>query len=269
MKNIISIFSQRLKEFDPVTIGLISAILFLMALFLFMKIKSMNESQAVNPEKKKSKEEKEEEIAESLAEIYEDDNGERVDVKKFDIRKKKGFIFWFSAFLIFFGVLALGAWFYYDYYSFNKAESRGFNLAITSSKDKIISGEEYSYIIKYTNAEKVALKDIEIKVTYPEDYIYLNSNPQAIIASSTKNNVWRIDSLLPNEQGEIEISGKMLAKENDKAIIVAEVSYFPVNFSSEFKKSATLETVIKGVGFNVDFEYFSNIYHTLRQNNFP
>ena len=39
---------------------------------------------------------KEEEIEDSLNEIYHDDKGKAVDVKKLDIKKRRGFLFWFS-----------------------------------------------------------------------------------------------------------------------------------------------------------------------------
>ena len=41
-------------------------------------------------------EELDEEIEESLNEIYQDDNGDMVDVKKMDIKKRHGFFYWFQ-----------------------------------------------------------------------------------------------------------------------------------------------------------------------------
>ena len=60
---------------------------------------------------------REEDIEESLSEIYEDDKGGAVDVKKLDIKKKRGFFFWLFSFLFMGAVLAGTVYgFYYIYY---------------------------------------------------------------------------------------------------------------------------------------------------------
>ncbi|MBU1160760.1 hypothetical protein KKG18_03000, partial [Patescibacteria group bacterium] len=44
---------------------------------------------------------KQEEINDSLSEIYQNDDENLVNMHKFDVKKKKGFLFWFFSFLIF------------------------------------------------------------------------------------------------------------------------------------------------------------------------
>ena len=50
----------------------------------------------------------------------------------------------------------------------------------------------------------------------------------------------------------------MIGPKDDTGIVLADMSYVPENFSSEFKKEASLTTTIKNIGLDVDFDYIGS-----------
>ncbi|MEA1962664.1 MAG: hypothetical protein U9M94_00320 [Patescibacteria group bacterium] len=201
-------------------------------------------------------EEIDEEIEESLNEIYQDDNGEMVDVKKMDVKKRHGFIFWFFSFLLTIAILGGGA-----YYGYN-------NLYLQSGTDatavdfflegetEVAAGEEYFYTLRYKNNSNIAIKNIHIQVNYPEYFSVLDAYPEI---KAENNAVWEIEFLPPHSAGNIKIKGMMLAAKDETGIMFAEMSYSPENFSSEFKKEASINTVINDIGIDFDFDFASSV----------
>ncbi|MBI4811904.1 hypothetical protein HY798_00410 [Candidatus Falkowbacteria bacterium] len=203
---------------------------------------------------------KEEEIEEGLAEIYQDEKGEAVDVKKLEVRKRRGFLFWF--FVAIFITASLGAAVYAAYYYvFIKGgfDSTAIKLTI-EGKDKVLAGEEFFYIVGYKNLSNVDIKNIEIKLTYPEGFVAMESSPQAATSSAAAQTAdWKFNYLAAHRSGEIKIKGKLIGAKDEGKIILATMTYAPVNFSSEFKKEAALETVISDVGVDFSFEANSSV----------
>jgi hypothetical protein len=203
-------------------------------------------------------EERKEEINESLTEIYQDENGNMVDVKSIEKRKKKGFFFWFLLIIIIAALVGAGAGYFYKYYN-KKITGEKIELSVATDKKDIVSGQEYSYVVDYHNGEKVEIKNIQIKIALPENFIVTEASPQPAVASSSLNNIWNIDRLLPFASGQIKIKGKLMGMKGAKANAVAEMIYTPKNFSSEFKKSANLEIVILDNGLEISVDSYSSI----------
>ena len=74
------------------------------------------EEQASQFEEYIEEESKDGDSEESLSEIYQDENGGMVDVKKLDRKKRKGIVFWFFYFVFMTGVLSAIGYFAYNYY---------------------------------------------------------------------------------------------------------------------------------------------------------
>jgi len=88
----------------------------------------------------------EEEIEDSLSEIYQDDNGKVVDVKRLNIMKKRGFFFWLlnSVFMLaVFSALIYGAY----YYIFQGGSDSSMVKILITGEEKIMAGEEFFYTI--------------------------------------------------------------------------------------------------------------------------
>jgi uncharacterized repeat protein (TIGR01451 family) len=200
-----------------------------------------------------SKEDREEDINSSLSEIYKDSKGNKVDVEKLDVKKGKGIIFWFFAF-IFFVLFLLSAGMYGYHYMFDM----GANLEDVSLKieapESVSANEEFTYKIICDNKSRVSLENVRLDIDYPDNFIILDHSE-----GSEKN----IDSLLFNaipagKTKEMDITGKIVNKKDSSNILLATMNYIPSNFSSEFKRENSSNIKIKETGLDISVEYPSD-----------
>ena len=89
---------------------------------------------------------------------------------------------------------------------------------------------------------------------YPDNFIFLDSEPKA----SNNNNVWKIENLDSHRSNVIRIKGKLVGLIDSANIILADMTYTPQNFSSEFKKSTSFETKINDIGLDFSFSNSSS-----------
>ncbi|MDO8592980.1 MAG: hypothetical protein Q7R92_04420 [bacterium] len=190
---------------------------------------------------------KEEEVKSSLAKIYQNDKGEAVNVQTLTFKKRRGWLFKLFTFLVV--VFALGGALYaaYNYVSLKlNLNKQPVSLAIDAKKE-VAAGEEFNYYLTYKNEDKVAIKNIEIKIAYPDNFIFLEADPKP----SLNNNTWNAASLGSRRSDFIRIKGKLAGTLNSDNIILADMTYTPENFSSEFKKSADFSIAINDLGLDI------------------
>ena len=202
----------------------------------------------------KEEEARGEEVEESLSEIYKEENGDMADVKKMDIKKKHGFFFWFFTIIFTLSCLAGASYGAYYFYMQSGSDSQAVELAI-EGKNEVMAGEEFFYTVNFKNLGRVDINDIEIRLTLPENFIFLDSEPMA----SARNDTWHFNLLPSHRSDMIKIKGKLIGKADQTAIILADMTYTPANFSSEFKKSASFESVIKDTGIELSFIYANSV----------
>ncbi len=196
---------------------------------------------------------KEKEVKDSLAKIYQDDEGNSVDVKKMIIKPRRGWFFNLFVFVTVAFILGASAYGAYNYI-YLRVISNDISASLEfESKKEVSAGEEFYYDLNYKNEDNVALNNIEIKVKYPDNFIFLESDPIA-----EKNNTWEIKSIDPRRSGIIRIKGKLAGTVDSANIILADMLYTPQNFSSEFKKSASFETKINSIGIDFSFNNSSS-----------
>jgi len=223
------------------------------SLVQFTKRALPNEKQLESFEEYVEEEAKEEEIDESLNEIYQDDKGRMVDVKRLDRRKKHGFLFWFLAMVFVFSFLAGGGYFAYYYYLQFNSDITAVDFKI-ESKNEVLTSEEFVYTLTYKNNSNIDAKNGRIEAIYPANFIFIDSTP----APTEKNSIWLLGEMGAQAGGEIKVKGKIIAPAETINVILANLTYMPVNFSSEFKKEASQTTYVKNTGVNFDFDYFSS-----------
>ncbi len=196
--------------------------------------------------------EKEDEIKESLNEIYQDDDGQVVDVKKIDVKKRRGFVYWALIFVVFACLAGGGAYVFYNYFFINggtDATALDFNI---EGPNEVTAGEEFFYTLTYKNLSNVVITNARLEVVYPDNFIYQDSYPAG---KDEDNRVWDIFSIPAQSLNTIKIKGMMVGSEDEVGIVLAKISYTPVNFSSEFKKESSLTTVIRDIGLEIDIDY--------------
>lgn len=207
-------------------------------------------------------EEKEGEIEDSLAEIYQDNDGERIDVNRMKIRRKQGLVFWFFNILIFslvVIVLGFGAYYYIIYGKGTDSTDVSINIA---AADTVSAGEEFTYTINCKNQEYVALKSASLKVDYPENFIFISASPEP----KDGNNSWDLSRINSRAERIVKIKGKIIDRAGATGVLLAQMTYMPENFNSEFKKENSDSVTVKDVGFTVGFD-FSNTALVSEQEN--
>lgn len=193
--------------------------------------------------------EREEEIKSSLSEIYKDSKGNKVNVEKMDIKKRRGVIFWFFiTIFLFFMLLGVGLSGYY--YVYNASTNLEDIKVEVKGKEKVGANEEVVYTIECKNGSRVALEDIRVNLSYSDNFLFIDSSP----TPEQNNNSWYIQRIPPNSSEEIEVRGRVIDKKGASSVILATMHYLPANFSSEFKKEDSFSTVVKSIGFQANMD---------------
>ena len=194
--------------------------------------------------------EKDDELEKGLAKIFEENEGERVDIGKLEKRRRMGILGWFFSLLIVFLSLAGGVWGYYNFMFESAGQKEGVSLSV-SGPEKVIVGEDIVYSIRYSNPTDVELEDIEIKVVYPEDFSFIDSFPEV---KSDDNTFWKISRLGAKTNGMIEIKGKMIGEKKKKEIVLVNMTWSPENSEASFRKEQAIETVVDDIGLDIEFD---------------
>ena len=200
-------------------------------------------------------EKRETEIEDSLSEIYRDDKGQKIDVNRMKIRRKQGIVFWFFNILIFvFIVLVLGAGAYY-YIFYNKGtDSTAVDMQIAAPAT-VTAGQDMTYTVTYNNQEYVGLKNVNIKLNYPSNFIFTSADP----APSVNSDTWNIDMIGQRSSGKIIVKGKIIDKVGASSIVLAQMLYTPENFSSQFTKQDSATVIVKDLGFDPAFDFSNTV----------
>ncbi|MFH1522374.1 MAG: hypothetical protein ABIE43_00970 [Patescibacteria group bacterium] len=202
---------------------------------------------------------RDDEIDEGLSEIYQDENGDVPNVRKLDIKKKRGFIFWFLSVIFTVSIISIAGYgiYYLIYHVGSDATAVDFTI---EGQDKIIAGEEFFIDLNYKNLSITNVRKIRIELNYPDNFIFLDSSPLTQSNPSDTNgritkSIWELDDIGPKGNGQVKIKGMVIGQEDMANIFFAQITYMPENFSSEFKKESTFTVLVDGIGLNVNAEY--------------
>ncbi len=180
-------------------------------------------------------------IKDGLSEIYQDDAGDIIDVKKLQIKPQRG---WRSLVIkiaigaVLVALAAGGAWYWFR----GRIDPTAVELSL-SGPGNLVAGQEFDYVLNYKNHNSAALKNVYIKVEWPENFIFLSSQPDA-----GPNKEWRLDSVAAGAAGQITIRGKIINEVGKSNVALAEMYYAIDKFSSEYKKVATVDLQVASTG---------------------
>lgn len=142
-----------------------------------------------------------------------------------------------AAFLIIIGLLVLHSLIVFD--------QDKVSLSV-EGVERIVSGEQIDYLVKYKNETRLELTQIKLTFHYPE-----NSIPQ-----ETEDLVQTID--LPNlpagQSGQTKLPARIIGLKEEAKKAWAEFSYQPAGVSSVFKRQAESSTTIISVPLILDFD---------------
>jgi hypothetical protein len=189
-----------------------------------------------------------EEMDNNLSAIYHDKKGNLIDVSKVKKRKRLRLIVLFKQLFVL--TVFISAVYGVYYYYFNQPAGTDNIVLEIKVPDKAIVGESISYDINYRNESGIYLANVKLEVILPSSFTQIESVP-----TSTGVNSWFLGDLDLNATGTVTISGYLVAPVDSANVIVAKLNYTPANFSSEFKKESSANTIISGLGFNVSLDY--------------
>lgn len=197
-----------------------------------------------------------EEIEDSLEEIYQDDKGNRVDVMKMQILKKHGIVFWLFSFFLFIGLIAVLSYKGYSYYLHMGTDEAAVEFSIETVSE-VIAGQEFTYTIHYKNNGKVDILIPRIETSFPENFVLISSEPKS---DTEAKGLWDLPTLPAESARDIKIRGMIIGKKDLTAVFFSKISYTPQNFSSEFTKESSASLIVKGVGFDISVDYVKSVF---------
>ena len=147
-----------------------------------------------------------EEIEESLEEIYQDDKGNRVDVRSMQILKKHGIVFWLFSFIFFFGAIAVLSYTGYSYYLKSGTDETAVDFSV-QTESSVVAGQEFDYTIHYKNNGKVDILIPPVETTFPDNFVLLSSEPKS---EADAKGLWDLPTLSPQAENAIKIHGMIM-----------------------------------------------------------
>lgn len=219
-------------------------------LLAFIERPVPSEQEVVGFEKALDKEVRNYEIENNLSEIYSDKKGELVNVKKMKVKRRQLLLIRFFKKLLILTLLTVVGYLAYSYFFDSNSDSNIVTIEIIAP-EKIRTGEEFSYEIEYSNPGKTVLSKVYLEIQYPENFITTNTSAPA----QSGNYGWSLSDLKPGAKESLIITGKLINKAESINIITARLSYFPANYSTQFKKEASASTILSDQGFAVNLDY--------------
>ncbi len=180
-------------------------------------------------------------VQKGLMKIYSNSDGSLPDISHLEVRRRgrwKIFIFSLLGISLLLAVIAwLGLLIFNPISDF---AGKSINLEIIGEQN-IASGDEVTFILKYKNTEKTTLHNVEIIFRYPDGFEFQSSQPAS---ANEFNTAWSLGDLAKDQNGQIEIKGKLIGEVGSIKNISATASFNPENFSSTFKESVSFSSQI-------------------------
>lgn len=189
------------------------------------------------------------EIDDNLSEIYRDRHGNLVDVRKMNVKKRRSFGFRLRR--LFISLVLLAGLAYGAYYFYNLSQRQAAVVLEIKAPEKVLAGEEFSYEINYLNSSNTTLNRVSLSLKYPDNFIFTESS----LPPNSQNSSWLLADIAPGDSATLLVKGRLINKQDSPNIIQASISYVPSGLSTEFKKETSANTIISGLGFNIDITY--------------
>ena len=191
-------------------------------------------------------------IQDGLAEIYQDDQGQLVDVQKLQIKKKKT---WWQRSLLLLLYLAMAGLLAGGGYYFYLSSGNSSDLEVSwSGNSAPMNGQEQSYLLTVKNTGKIAIKELDLFATLPETFELGATDPAQVNQQG-----WHWPQLAPGDSATVIVKGRFFGLAGKSNLFTAEATYKPDNFSATFKKSASLEAVVSQSGLILDIVRPTNV----------
>lgn len=189
---------------------------------------------------------KQKEIADKVALIYEDDRGKIPNMKEIKIRKRSPLLR-FVIFLVFLlSVMAASAWAGFFYFPQGaKFSEEKISLSIEGPFESEI-GSTGTFKILIRNELDMPLKNIVLNINYPDGFIFEKSD---IPAQNAGNTEWSLPDVASYSIEELNITGKVFGSLQQQGSLRVFLNYQPGTLNSKMQKIATFNTRIASSPF--------------------
>lgn len=120
-----------------------------------------------------------------------------------------------------------------------------------SGPDRITAGEEISFTVKYRNNTKVALRDGQIIVTWPEGAVSVKEGEAFDLGRKAPAD---IGTILPGQEKDAVFTGRVYGPTDAAKQIEAVFRYVPEGFSSPFEAKQVFSFTIVSTPFAVNIQ---------------
>ncbi len=142
------------------------------------------------------------------------------------------------------------------YLSYTKGQKSFANEKVTmfvEAPEDIESGDEISIAIGYKNDNEVALRDVEMEITFPEDFLMISSDKNIIKEGGIYS--WQAGNVAANSTDKVRIYGKLIGNKGDTKDFRAVMKYKPANFNSNFETNITAPIKISSVPVELNIAF--------------
>ncbi len=146
-------------------------------------------------------------------------------------------------------VASIGWFFWQQQFSFDKTKV---SLDIYG-QDRIVSGEEISYIVRYKNNTNASLKNAKLDFFYSEQSSPIdaeNLHQQGNLPVSTKD----LGELAAGQEGQAEFKAMVLGDKDSQQKFSVKLIYRPNNINSDFANEASFDSTIISVPLVLNFD---------------
>ena len=128
---------------------------------------------------------------------------------------------------------------------FTSFDKNGIEIEI-NGPERVVSGEEIKYTIKYKNNTRMTLENVKLIFHYPEDSI--SSNQKDI------DEIINLSNIEAGQEKEVELLVRVMGLKGEEKKAWTELSYQPLNFSSRYVNEAEFISEIISVPLILDFD---------------
>ncbi|MFH0852283.1 MAG: hypothetical protein V1845_01625 [bacterium] len=146
-------------------------------------------------------------------------------------------------------VAAVGIWFIFFRSSFDSKKVS----VIVYGRDRVVSGEEVSYMVRYQNGTKVDLKNVKLTFIYPEGSLPKDTQNLTTLGEA-QTSIVGVPDLPAGQEGSMEFRASLTGLRGEQKQAIAKLSYNPGGASSEFENEGEFLSEIFMVPIVLDFD---------------
>jgi hypothetical protein len=150
--------------------------------------------------------------------------------------------------LVVIGIVIAGFLFWRSSQSFDSKKV----LVTVFGIERVVSGEEVNYVIRYQNNTKVTLTDLKLTFLYPIDSLPSDGENLTKIGDQQAK-VVSLPDLEAGKEGKTEFLANVTGLKDDKRVATAKLSYHAGGTSSSFESTGEFTSVIFSVPLVLDF----------------